>query len=503
MSDKKNIDRLFQETFKDFDVAPNDGLWDGIESRLHKKRKRRVIPIWWRVGGVAAALILMFTIGNAIFNSTEDIKPIIVDTDNTSNPSDVIINKENNNSPTLNNPSTVVASENNDETIQPTTNSSEQNDVSNAILNKNEAVTNIRDYTNAVAQNSKENSQNSSKNKTNTILKNPIDTDKSASKVAVNSEKTNPVKSQSEIDKILDTELKKDNVTVVTDLNDSNKTKEEDAQIDPSKAQENNTEKGQSIEEAIAEANTITEKEEELNRWSISPNVAPVYFSSLGRGSAIGPEFDSNGTATDITVSYGLEGSYTINKRLKVRAGVNRVNFNRATENVLALSGSGAVARGSTAQVSNITLNSNSQATTLISSSRISNDSAPQSVITLPTGNLEQRYGFIEVPLELEYRVIDRKLGVNLIGGFSTFFLNENDIFTNIDGNTTLIGEANNLNDTSYSANLGIGLNYSFSKQININLEPKFKYQLNTFNNTSENFQPFFIGIYTGLSFKF
>ena len=66
-----------------------------------------------------------------------------------------------------------------------------------------------------------------------------------------------------------------------------------------------------------------------------------------------------------------------------------------------------------------------------------------------------------------------------------------------------LIGEANNINSTSYSANFGLGLDYSLSKQWNINLEPQFKYQLNTFNNTSGNFRPFFIGVYTGLSFKF
>ena len=55
----------------------------------------------------------------------------------------------------------------------------------------------------------------------------------------------------------------------------------------------------------------------------------------------------------------------------------------------------------------------------------------------------------------------------------------------------------------SYSANFGIGVNYSISKQLRFNLEPTFKYQINTFNDTSGNFQPFFIGVYTGLSFKF
>ena len=65
------------------------------------------------------------------------------------------------------------------------------------------------------------------------------------------------------------------------------------------------------------------------------------------------------------------------------------------------------------------------------------------------------------------------------------------------------MGEANNINDVNLSTNIGFGLNYNFSPTLQLNLEPMFKYQLNTFTQTSGNFQPYSIGIYTGLSFKF
>ena len=105
--------------------------------------------------------------------------------------------------------------------------------------------------------------------------------------------------------------------------------------------------------------------------------------------------------------------------------------------------------------------------------------------------------------MEIEYKLLDKKLGLNVIGGFSTFFLNKNEIFADIDGTSMLIGEANNINNTSFSANFGLGFNYNFSKKWNINLEPQFKYQINTFNNTFGNFRPFFIGLYTGINYKF
>jgi hypothetical protein len=118
--------------------------------------------------------------------------------------------------------------------------------------------------------------------------------------------------------------------------------------------------------------------------------------------------------------------------------------------------------------------------------------------------SINQALGYIEIPLEIQYNLSDKKLGVNVIGGFSSFFLNNNEIYSNAEnGSRTFLGEANNINKISYSANFGLGFNYKVSKKIDLNLEPLFKYQINTFKNTSGNFTPFFIGVYTGFGIKF
>jgi hypothetical protein len=205
-------------------------------------------------------------------------------------------------------------------------------------------------------------------------------------------------------------------------------------------------------------------------------------------------------------MSYGITGAYAVSKKFKIRAGINRVNLNQSTSNVFAFAGPGITSRNSQETLqptSNIKFNSNAQNLLLMSSEMLGISSAPEVFNTQASGELDQRFGFIELPLELEYRLVDTKFGMNVIGGFSTFFLNENEIYADIDGTSTLIGEANNINDTSFSANFGLGFDYSLSKQWNINLEPQFKYQINTFNNTLGDFRPFFIGVYTGLSFKF
>jgi len=82
MKEKKHIDRLFQEGLKNFEVTPSDAVWKNIEAKLQKKKKTRIIPIWWRYAGVAALLLLLLTIGGTYFMSTDKLETnTVVDTE--------------------------------------------------------------------------------------------------------------------------------------------------------------------------------------------------------------------------------------------------------------------------------------------------------------------------------------------------------------------------------------------------------------------------------------
>ena len=118
-------------------------------------------------------------------------------------------------------------------------------------------------------------------------------------------------------------------------------------------------------------------------------------------------------------------------------------------------------------------------------------------------GDLSQRMTYIEVPVELKYAVLDKKLGINVIGGVSTLLLTENSIIFDSPEILTELGEATNVNDVSFSTNIGIGIDYKFSDQLEFNLEPMLKYQLNTFSGNTGNFNPYSVGVYTGVSFRF
>lgn len=520
MSDKKHIDRLFQEGFKDFEAVPSDAVWENIEAKLNeKKKKRRVIPIWWRYAGVAALLLLLLTVGGIYFNNTDEgTTNQIVDTENTS--SEITNIKDNNplNGATETNP---VVSDNNiqadlndpsnqqSEIIKDKVSPSKETSIAgtSASKNQNESKTKLTSSNKLNINNKLVNPSidtaiaNSSEEKSSTInLPNELENKASVANTSEN-DKGN-IDSKNEVQlvtkekaKAIITESSKDN-TAIADVNTET--------VEETKSDENSEENKLSIEDALSNAKDVIEESNKLNnRWSIAPNAAPVYFNTLsGEGSSIDPQFNNNSKSGEVNMSYGISASYAVNKKLSVRSGINKVNLGYNTNDVVVFQSAGL--RSSSSALQNVNSSSNSaDAVSLISTETLDASNAPESIVS-SNASINQALGYIEIPLEIQYTLSDKKFGVNLIGGFSSFFLNNNEIFSEEENGTrTFLGEASNINKMSYSANFGLGLNYKVSKRFDLNLEPIFKYQFNTFNNTSGNFTPFFIGVYTGFAIKF
>ena len=533
MSEKKHIDKLFKEQLKNFEVAPNDAVWENIERELHdKKRKKRrvIIPIWWKLAGVAAALLLLFTVGKSILSNdtSNSLDNEVVDTEKLNEDSTKDVNNKSNSSD-------FNTTEKLDNTSVVDSNSSEEdrNNSSENKLNPSENQNNNTSVTASEKDEEKSASKNSSiiknksqqkevvaqndaqlpKSKTNKSnvtnrTKNAV-TNRSNSDKELNKEvNQDPIKKeQSEIDKLIK-KIKDSENTQVTSSNPSEK-ENIDSTIDTSAVKEA-IKDDNAIEKAIADAekddDSIQETIEPIKRWSVAPNVAPVYFNTLGDGSSIDDQFVNNTKEGDVNMSYGIRGGYAINKKLKIRAGINKVDLGYSTKNILVFDGAGRnAAVSSELQLGHVNFNDTIVGNNAyLSANSVSFTTGPEILFTKEQGSIDQQLGFIEVPIELEYNLVDKKVGVNLIGGFSTLFLSNNEVYAvQNNGDRTLLGEATNINDMSYSANFGVGLSYNFSKQLQFNFEPTFKYQINTFNNTSGDFQPFFVGVYTGLSFKF
>jgi len=496
MEQKKNIDRLFQEKFKDFEVAPDDAVWDKIEHTLQKdKRKRRIIPIWWKLGGVAALIALLFTVGKLTLDESNINKmpnTTIVDNkkDSTS------INKSNKTTTKPEN-NRFSVSETNNKTLKETHNTSSNQD-SASPTNVATAISKNKSNATHLSQKQNINSNNYHKDK---YLLNSSESGQIAENSSAIKSTTSPKTTNNNDSSIEDTNGHDIKTKTFIDEAVANTPQKENSTNEDSLKDEIVETIPNAIEEAIAQTTSEdTDKKDSLtiksSKWRISPNIAPVYFNSLGEGSPIAEQFVQNSKSGDINMSYGIYGSYAFNNRLKVRVGLNKMDLNQTTNNVILYNNT----NGNTARMQNISSNSS---TSIMSAQNLSINSF-ESIKTENNNTIDQQFGFIEVPIELEYVIVNKKIGVHVIGGFSTLFLNNNDIYAISDhGERIKIGEASNIENTSFSANLGLGLNYNLSRSFGINLEPMFKYQINTFSNTSGDFKPYFIGIYSGLSFKF
>ncbi|HMI08298.1 MAG TPA: hypothetical protein VK528_12170 [Flavobacterium sp.] len=568
MSERKNIDKLFQEKFKDFEMNPPEHTWPEIEARLKEKKDRKIIPFWWRFAGIAAALLIGFGITDqlGLFHNGSRPKNSVVYEDNPKSDDSSGLKKGNGKSE-IGNPNSasasetaVAASENqtskSDKTrknaMQTQTGVSEKdkadkikiplqrdknqgvavvnvenrkNDVSGEKKAKRKVGGNLNKYNKseqAIAgsmydkplRKSKKSGDANKSTMTGTgsnILEN-FATNKAVANKEQQESKTDPAKAIQNT-----TDVKSETTGKLQNQSIAEKSKTADDKANPVAATDTKNQEKKldstaiatvvpnALEELLKEKENKVTKEPKLNRWQITSNVAPIYFGSTSKGSPIDSTFAGNSKEYNTNVGFGLGVNYAVNKKFTVRTGINKVSMNYNTNDVqlyAGLQGSGLGNVDTSDENSFLNLGRQAQSR---NSSR--SEEQPANATQLSTdkfeGHINQKMGYIEVPVEVSYAVIDSKIGVNVIAGVSTLFLNENKIVVISDGLATTLGEANNLNKTHFSSNIGLGVKYSITRTLQANFEPMFKYQLNTFSKDSGNFKPYIFGLYTGLSFRF
>ncbi|MFT5753176.1 MAG: hypothetical protein ACI924_000384 [Flavobacterium sp.] len=500
MKEQKNIERLFQEKFKDFEVAPPEMAWSNIEARLNKK-KRRIIPFWFKISGIAASLFLGFYI-YSLFNGV-NIKDKI-------DSSTTIVEEKNNSIQNQIDLKTIKANQNSKNSLR------EQNSILTEIENsdnlgnkinaekntlKKEKVNIVKPIENLLSFSKKNRKQkiNIKSNQENQITKgfnksNSIESESDEIKITANS---NLVKNKIDFNKI-NTVNKDENSSIVVEKKANNTT--QDSSLVAKISEEVNA-----LEQLLKEkevGKNVEEKEKEMqDRWAVSSNASPVYFNSSSNGSPLDSKFESNEKSYNNKLSVGVGVSYAINDKISLRTGLNTVNLNYNTRGVVFYQDANAREiqnvsknqRGSLINVENKSTEINSS----VEINQFGND------VKKYDGELNQQMGYIELPFELSYKILDKKIGVDFVGGMSTLFLNKNNVSLISNGMDIEIGEASNLNKVHFSSNVGVSFKYSFLNSFDINFNPMFKYQHNTYTDNSGNFKPYFIGLYSGLSYKF
>ncbi len=498
---KKNLDNLFQEKLTDLHELPNENVWKSIEASLDKKKKSRsILPIWWTLGGVAALAAILFYVAQpeaTDFNSNS----IITDTDQKNSVIPVELHKNQN--ATLKNKGESIPNSDALEKEQ----KSNENDVLGAPAEKNSwTATSTKGQSPSKAnkggtknliiptKNNDKQETLASANSNDPITK--LGSKENGSGIANN----NNAQNQNQTTKdILVTGNNKNPLDANTLTDNTSNIANQEPQRSETKGEkksiydEINTQKA---EEEIVENNS--------KKWSLEPSVAPVYFNGFGSDSPIHPEFSSNSKSGNVNLSYGVFVSYEVSKKISLRSGIYKVDYGYDTNDV-GFTSSFAATRNSS--LANIDYAANATNIIVVSNS----GGKPTSIIPgeisgktpAKNGSMIQQLGYLEIPLEVNYTLLDKEFGIHLIGGFSSLLLTDNAVLLEANGLSTEIGQANNINDVNFSSNIGFGLNYKFTPKIKLNIEPVFKYQLNTFSNSVGDFKPFSIGIYSGFNFKF
>ncbi|GAL73844.1 hypothetical protein JCM19275_2691 [Nonlabens ulvanivorans] len=540
MSDKKNIDRLFQERFKDFEAAPPMAAWDNIEKQLDGKKPVAVFPLWIKWIGIAAGIALLTTLAytgySSFKNNTEVDQQIVTEiNDVNSNSSDEetldggAVNKDN-----------LFHKNNADDNL--VLDNSSSNTVSNTdLVTSDDKLLNEADKTNVAhsgttASNSdkasigKDASQKAIINNSSSVNQKTSYTttsDNQPSSDNINRVKNKAIKNADETRFAINQSTKRPYIAInATNSNEhsqnpaSNTAQSENKDGQVATALPSNTDiaattipqdstlTGKSLEDAVAQQEEDENEEDAdaipFKKWNASSVIAPIYSSTMG-GSSIDQEFADNNKAAGLNLSYGVSVGYNLSPRLSVRTGVHKVNLSYTTNDIV---------YGVTVQPGDVQLLSvNSYDRNAVSNpgavstadlgSSFSQEFLSDNTFTGFQGEISQRLGYLEVPLELKYKLLDRKLSVNVMGGLSALFLTDNSIAVTNNTSKLELGEDDNFNSFNHSANFGLGIDYLFTDQLGITVEPMFKYQLNALKENTADFKPFNVGIYSGITYRF
>ena len=252
-------------------------------------------------------------------------------------------------------------------------------------------------------------------------------------------------------------------------------------------------------------------------RWHVSGQFAPMQSYRVVSSVPAGlrkSDFD-DAESPLITYSGGISLSYRAFKRLSIQTGVlytqmgqsindvTPVNYlwgavssnNQYTKNFVRTSS------GSVSVVSNLKSDVNSTYSSYF-------NSEPMAINT-PTSSttkyqLIERIDYLEIPLTVRYKVIDRKISFQVLGGMSANVLLDTNVFIDNGSEALKSGTILMARPVNYSSTLGLGIEYLLKKNLSIALEPTFKYYLQSYTTNSKiGTNPYAIGIFTGAVYRF
>jgi hypothetical protein len=254
-----------------------------------------------------------------------------------------------------------------------------------------------------------------------------------------------------------------------------------------------------------------------VDRWSIAAMASPTYYSRITSGSDDLSNQIISSEEPLFSYSGGVSFSYKISKRFTIQSGLYYSSLGQKIDGINSFSGFGqynaskgdhsfeVLTANGTVFTSNpdIFLSSGSSARIVTDYTNDVFDPKKASLQPINT-SLNQNLSYLEFPVVLRYKIVDKTIGINLIGGLSYNLLVNNSVTTTLNGSLYPVGDTKGLNPLSLSSSFGMGMEYNISGKLSLNLEPTFRYYLNPFSVTTGSYiHPYSFGIFSGVSYKF
>lgn len=490
MENKKDIGKAISDKLSSLDKTPKEQVWSGINYELQKEKKRRTgFFFFW---GKAIGLLFIGAIAGLYIYHQNGAFTL----DSLTNSKETI-NVNNNKRKTVTKSSDVENSKN--ESNENNINRSNSNADENAIGSKNNInnKNNINEETiadkvnlansktkNALSKSSRKSVSNSissksGKNKLNYFSKNNSKKEdrkwanksmkkSKKGKVNLSSDKTNSIKKDTELIDVSSLQSKNSG-----DLTLELKTKKTDSIA--------KKEKEKTITINMYPKDSIKNDSLKMyKKFYLDVFASPTMYGYFSKGSSLDRRLVSLTKKSEIKFSYGIGLTYDLTEKVSVRIGYSKVNISYVTKN----------APVNTNNYNGISYNPNISNATIYGASNGSEKM-----------DITQKIAYTEIPIEVKYKFLDKKIGLKSSFGFSYLYLKENKVSIKTDNDFSQdIGKTNDLSDTSFSINIGLEMDYQLFKNTKIFVEPVFNYQINAISNSD--FKPFFFGIHTGIRYS-
>lgn len=488
MKKDKNLDELFRDKLLNYEQEPPAYILDNVLAGVAGARRNRKI-VFWRIAGVAAALLLAFIAGWQInTRNGQNVRPAVIVNQQTAPGMPADVNPDNSANESGNQPGSLPSE---------IVNKPGMENLQLAEVSKEIQINQINEYqAKSVVANSKsgqlisaDESVLAASNEESGILK-PLKSlfrqiSQGSPNVLVKPEK---LKSEEHLATI------------------------QDKTID------------QQIMEQNKQAMLAENQTKAKSRWLIGAQVSPEYNVSRSSHSQVYASNMLNASSNPVDIGGGISVEYKKGKRWSLQSGVYYSGMGQSSGNSSYSSGKNytlaSADRGSAYFNTNVTIDANTSKMMMNSTAGVIEFKGIPSGIVLGT-NLEdktlasnavvvsdarfiQNFEYIEIPLYLRYTLIDSKFDVEMMGGFSSNVLVGNQTFMESSAGKNRIGSTKDMESMSYSGTLGIGLKYGLSKRVSLNVEPRIKYFLNSLNsNSAVIYKPYTVGVFTGLSYEF